>query len=188
MSSVASTSSKALSEAALATVSIVPSFGFITARYAVSTLFWNASQIIGTVRSSSFLMDLVKPLNNCDNMTPELPLAPRSEPPEIAFERVAMSGSESAATSFAADIIVIVMFMPVSPSGTGNTFNSFIVSLFASSRLAPARNIFARVFASIEVISTISSLVNDPKALDVDIYILHLHSGKFLDLVFDGLS
>ena len=36
--------------------------------------------------------------------------------------------SRSAATSFAADIIVNVIFVPVSPSGTGNTFNSLIHS------------------------------------------------------------
>ena len=42
----------------------------------------------------------------------------------------------------AADMIVSVIFVPVSPSGTGNTFSSLMISFFASRLAAPARNIF----------------------------------------------
>ena len=37
-----------------------------------------------------------------------------------------IAGLFNAVTSFAADIIVIDILVPVSPSGTGNTFNSLI--------------------------------------------------------------
>ena len=63
----------------------------------------------------------------------ELPLAPRNDPEEIAFANEAMVGFSIAATSFAADIIVIDIFVPVSPSGTGNTYSSLIHSFLASS-------------------------------------------------------
>ena len=60
----------------------------------------------------------------------------------IAFAIATISGFSSAFTSFAADKIVSVIFVPVSPSGTGNTFNSLMNSFFASRFAAPARNIF----------------------------------------------
>ena len=84
----------------------------------------------------------VKPRRSWDKITPELPLAPRREPEEIAFAIATISGFSSAFTSFAADRIVSVIFVPVSPSGTGNTFNSLMNSFFASRFAAPARNIF----------------------------------------------
>ena len=60
-----------------------------------------------------------------DKITPELPLAPRREPLEIALHKAAISASSpSAETSLAADMIVIDMFEPVSPSATGNTYNT----------------------------------------------------------------
>ena len=43
---------------------------------------------------------------------------------------------------------VRAMFVPVSPSGTGKTFNSLMCSFCASRFFAPARNIFAISFAS----------------------------------------
>ena len=85
------------------------------------------------------LISLVNPRNSWDKITPELPLAPRREPEEMAFARFSMVGSSMAATSLAADIMVMVIFVPVSPSGTGNRFSSLIHSFFASSPLAPAR-------------------------------------------------
>jgi len=103
---------------------------------------------------------LANPRNNWDKITPELPLAPLKEPDEIAFARDFMSGFSSALTSFAADMIVIDILVPVSPSGTGNTFNSLIHSFFASRFLAPARNIFARTDASIVLISNLKILLN----------------------------
>ena len=70
-------------------------------------------------------IDLVKPRNNWDKITPEFPLAPRREPDEIALHRESISGFSIAATSFAADMIVKVIFVPVSPSGTGKTYNTY---------------------------------------------------------------
>jgi len=100
---------------------------------------------------------LQKPLKSCDKITPEFPLAPLKEPDEIAFASSAMVGFVSELTSLAADMIVIVIFVPVSPSGTGNTFSSFIQSFFESRFLAPARNILARSFELMLVISTFCS-------------------------------
>ena len=158
-SSVSSPNSAALSDIPLATVSIVPSFGFITALYAVSVPFWNASERICTVSSSYSAITFVKPRNNWDKITPELPLAPRNDPEEIAFANEAMVGFSIAATSFAADIIVIDIFVPVSPSGTGNTFSSLIHSFLASKLLAPARNILESILASMVCLSTTSFLL-----------------------------
>ena len=155
-----SLSSTARTAIPLATVRIVPSFGFITALYAVSTAFSNASDNTCTSISSYSAITLVNPRNSWERMTPELPLAPRREPEEIAFASDFMSGSAIAATSFAADMIVIDMLVPVSPSGTGNTFSSLIHSFFASKFFAPARNAFARASAFIVVISTSKILLN----------------------------
>ena len=69
---------------------------------------------------------MVNPRNSCDKITPEFPLAPLNEPEEIAFAKEDISGCAIDATSFAADIIVIDIFVPVSPSGTGKTFNSIM--------------------------------------------------------------
>ena len=72
---------------------------------------------------------------------------------EIALQSVSMSAScPRCVTSEAADKMVIVMLVPVSPSGTGNTFNSLIHSFFASRFLAPAKNIFDNSLASITLL------------------------------------
>ena len=159
-SSVSSPNSAALSDIPFATVRMVPSFGFITALYAVSVAFWKASEIICTFSSSYSAITFVNPRNNWDKITPELPLAPRNDPEEIAFANEAMVGFSIAATSFAADIIVIDILVPVSPSGTGNTFSSLIHSFLASKLLAPARNILAKSSAFIVVTSTFKILLN----------------------------
>ena len=100
-------------------------------------------------------MDFVNPRSSWDRITPELPLAPRRDPEEIAFAISFIAGLFNAVTSFAADIIVIDILVPVSPSGTGNTFNSLIHSFFDSRFLAPARNIFCTSAASIVVVATL---------------------------------
>ena len=78
-----------------------------------------------------------------------------NEPVEIAFARFSIVGLAIELTSLAADIIVIVILVPVSPSGTGNTLRSFIHSFFDSRFLAPARNIFWTSAASIVLVATI---------------------------------
>ena len=180
-----SANSVPFSAAPFATVRIVPSFGFITALYAVSTAFSIAFAMTSTVIVSYSAITFVKPRNSWDKITPELPLAPRSEPEEIAFDRDFMSGFSNAATSFAADMIVIDIFVPVSPSGTGNTFNSLIHSFFASKFAAPAKNILANTAAFIELISTFkSSLIDHSYAFNVDVDLLNFHSGKFFYFIF----
>ncbi len=154
-----SKSSLAFSEKALATVRIVPSFGFMTARYAVSTAFWKALHMISVFTSSWSRTTLQKPLSICDRITPELPLAPRREPDDIAFATALMGASSSRLLiSLTADMAVIVIFVPVSPSGTGNTFSSLIQSFLASRLLAPARNILEQSCAFIVFVLTMSSL------------------------------
>lgn len=76
-------------------------------------------------------------------------------------------------------MIVIDMFVPVSPSGTGKTFSSLIHSFFASRFFAPARNILDKLSVLILVISNfLSSLVNHADAFDVDIDLIDLHARK----------
>ena len=95
---------------------------------------------------------LLKPLKSCDKITPELPLAPLSEPVDMAFAMDFIS-SGAASTSFTADRIVSVILVPVSPSGTGNTLSSLIYSLFLSRLLAPAINAFFSASASIVLLT-----------------------------------
>ena len=91
----------------------------------------------------------MKPLISWLNITPEFPLAPRSEPLAIALATFSMVGSVMAATSFAADMMVMVILVPVSPSGTGNTLSSLMYSLFALRLFAAARKASFNFFASI---------------------------------------
>ena len=161
-SSVSAASSKALSAPARATVRIVPSFGCMTALYAVSTARCAASQRMSTLSSCSVLTTLVKPRKSWERITPELPRAPRRLPDEIALQRLRISISSMAFTSFAADRIVIVILVPVSPSGTGKTFSSLMCFLFASRFFAPARNIFESCAASIVFICFIRPPVASP--------------------------
>ncbi len=75
----------------------------------------------------------------------------------MALAKVAMVGSVIALTSLAADMMVKVMFVPVSPSGTGNTLRSLIHSFLESKLAAPAKNIFANNSALIDAFSTLVS-------------------------------
>ena len=102
---------------------------------------------------------MVKPLNNWERITPELPLAPLKEPLDIALARLSMSGVSILLTSFDADIIVSVILVPVSPSGTGKTFKSLIHSFLASRLAAPARKISLTIPASILVVVTLNFLL-----------------------------
>ena len=96
------------------------------------------------------LMLFVKPRRSWDRITPEFPLAPRREPPETALHRAFISAlSPSPDTSLAADIMVMVILVPVSPSGTGNTFSSLIHSFLLSRFFAPAKNILDNILASL---------------------------------------
>ncbi len=139
-SSVSPAAAAASSAASLATVRMVPSFGFITALYAVSTALEKAREAVFTSSSSCSVIVLENPLKSWERITPEFPLAPRREPDEIALANAFMFISVREETSPAADMIVIVILVPVSPSGTGNTLSSLIYSFCDSSLPAPARN------------------------------------------------
>ena len=79
----------------------------------------------------------------------------------MAFANVSMVMFSKAVTSFAAAIIVSDILVPVSPSGTGKTFNSLINSFFASMFAAPAKNISESISALIVLVAKIrSSLTN----------------------------
>ena len=83
-----------------------------------------------------------------------MPLAPRREPDETALAKSLIPGLLRDVTSFAAAIMVRDIFVPVSPSGTGNTFSSLIYSFFASIFCAPAKNIFASISTFIVFVAT----------------------------------
>ena len=88
-------------------------------------------------------------------------------------------------TSFAADMIVRVILVPVSPSGTGNTFSSLIISFFASRFAAPARNILRSITVSIVFTATSgSSLINHSHTFNEDVNFFYLHAGKLFHLIF----
>ena len=186
ISFVSSAICAALSAAPLATVKIVPSFGFITALYAVSTAFCTAWDKTGTVTSCSLPITFANPRKSWDKITPELPLAPRSEPEDIAFAIDTISGCSKALTSFAAARIVIDIFVPVSPSGTGNTFSSLIHSFLDSRFFAPFKNIFAKTAALIELISTSkSSLIDHSDAFNKNVDLFDVHSCEFFYTISD---
>ena len=70
-------------------------------------------------------------------MTPEFPRAPISEPCVMACamsDIEALSGRDSISCTTVAN--VSDMFVPVSPSGTGNTLSLFISSAFSETTLA----------------------------------------------------
>ena len=118
-----------------------------------------ALAIIALSNCSSDFTTLVKPLISWDRITPEFPLAPLKDPEDMALLNVSILISESPTTSLAADMIVSVILVPVSPSGTGKTFNSLIRACFDSNAFAPARNILDSVRASIVLISNLIFLL-----------------------------
>ena len=115
----------ALSEARRTTVRIVPSVGFITAPYAISTPIWSAFARAAPSTSRQPFNPLEIPRKIKDRMTPELPLAPRRRAEATAAAiSPAPASSAMRATSRAAAPMVIDIFVPVSPSGTGKTLSA----------------------------------------------------------------
>src|SRR5699024_11418894 len=88
-------------------------------------------------------------------------------------------------TSFTADIIVSVILVPVSPSGTGKTLSSLIHSFFTSRFFAPARNMVFSIPASIVFTATTSSsLINNSYALNENIDALYFQTREFFYFIF----
>ena len=88
--------------------------------------------------SSQLFKELLNPPKNCDNITPELPVAPINDPRAIneavsfAEEELLFSSSSMIAST------VRYIFAPVSPSATGKTFIAFKCRRYFFSRFAEA--------------------------------------------------
>ena len=112
--------SSALSAALRATVRTVPSVGFITDLYAASTPISIAFAICMQSAVSSPANPLENPLKSSDRITPEFPRAPlKSAEAAISAACDTVILSSASSSSLAAADIVIDIFVPVSPSGTG---------------------------------------------------------------------
>ena len=95
---------------------------------------------------------LEKPRNKRLVITPELPRAPRSMAEAavlLASATVQLSGMAS--SSARAAPMVMLMFVPVSPSGTGKTFSSSTRVRWLAMLLAPERMASRRVWPVIMV-------------------------------------
>ena len=120
------------------TVRIVPSVGFITALYADSTpierAFTRAVPSASSIPSSPF----EKPRNNNERITPEFPLAPLSIDDAAVLEiSPTVASSPALRSSATAAEMVIDMFVPVSPSGTGKILRSSTNFLLLTILFAP---------------------------------------------------
>ncbi|MNN61945.1 hypothetical protein D3C81_1772080 [compost metagenome] len=120
---------------------MVPSTGLTTALYAVSTPFCSAAANCWALALSSSCTDLAKPRNNCDRITPELPRAPISRPLERASAALPKCGFWRFFNSSTPEVMVRFILVPVSPSGTGNTFSALTRFTLAVRLPAPASTI-----------------------------------------------
>ena len=121
------------------TVRTVPSAGFITALYAADTpsciaaANWAASAVSCPFR----LLDT--PRNSRERITPEFPRAPRRRAEAVVLAAWATVSGSDAFSSVTAAAMVMDIFVPVSPSGTGNTFRSLMACFWAVMAAAPWR-------------------------------------------------
>ena len=145
----ASAACAAASDARRDTVSMVPSAGFMTALYAASTPSLSAPANSTAPAVSMPLRRFAMPRNSSDSITPELPRAPRSSPDETQSAALSMDVKLRFLSSLAALLSVRHIFVPVSPSGTGKTFSSFICCIFAWSAASAHSIISLNAAASI---------------------------------------
>ena len=108
-------------------VIFVPSVGILTALYADSTPHLNAFAISAEQASLRPESPLEKPLKKRERITPEFPLPPRRRAME-SFAATSPRSPPRTGISFLAAAIVIPIFVPVSPSGTGKILRLFIFS------------------------------------------------------------
>ena len=101
------------------TVSIVPSTGRFTARYAASLAPRNARRSRGVLASSCSPRTSTKPRTIWEKMTPELPRAPMSAARESSFATAALPCASERSSVSTTERSVRTRFVPVSPSGTG---------------------------------------------------------------------
>ena len=107
----------AASAAQRTTVRIVPSTGRITAWYAASAAVRSAVVTSAAATCSTSRNVSARPRRIWLRITPELPRAPISDPWAIAWQTSGIAWADP--SSCTTDSRVRVMFVPVSPSGTG---------------------------------------------------------------------
>ena len=101
------------------TVSIVPSTGRFTARYAVSLAPRNARPRSAELTPSCSPSTSTNPRTIWEKMTPEFPRAPMSAARVTSFATASLSAALDASSASTMDRSVRTRFVPVSPSGTG---------------------------------------------------------------------
>ena len=120
------------------TVSMVPSTGSFTARYAAAAPSLMACLKWSALSSSEVAHTSQMPRMICDRMTPELPRAPISEPLVTAAATSGMLSASLCRSSSTTARMVSARFVPVSPSGTGYTFRSLMTPRSASTAASAA--------------------------------------------------
>ena len=130
------------------TVRMVPSTGLRTAWNATSTACAKAASMLAASTVSYPALPSHRPRKICEVMTPELPRAPMSAPVVIALRISAPSAPMGSCARFSTTVCnVSDMLVPVSPSGTGNTFRRLISSLRSPSVLLAAARALRRSLA-----------------------------------------
>ena len=109
----------ARSASARATVRIVPSFGSRTAAYAASLAARRAAAIAAASTGDAAASDSAAPRTSCERITPEFPRAPMSAARVASRATSRGSLADERASDSTTARTVRVMFVPVSPSGTG---------------------------------------------------------------------
>ena len=85
------------------------------------------------------LRDLESPRNSRERITPELPRAPCSKAEAVTEDACPTEVGEVFRSASAAAAMVMDILVPVSPSGTGNTFKSLMACFWAVMAAAPCR-------------------------------------------------
>ena len=119
-----------------------------TAWNATSCDFANAASMLSAFSSSWPTLPSHRPRKICEVMTPEFPRAPMSAPVVIALRISAPAAPMGRLARFSTTVSSVSdMFVPVSPSGTGNTFRRLISSLRSLRVLLATAMALSRSFA-----------------------------------------
>ena len=100
-------------------MSIVPSTGRLTARYAVSLAPRNARLRSDELTPSCVPSTSTKPRTICEKITPEFPRAPISAARVTSLATASLSAAVDASSASTIERSVNTRLVPVSPSGTG---------------------------------------------------------------------
>src|SRR6202051_1657701 len=182
MSSVVAAVASAAEAASRMTVRIVPSVGFMTARYATADASLSAVATPLASTRERWATPWANPRRICDRITPLLPRAPISEPCAAAASPESTApGAGASPASSTAERRVRYMFDPVSPSGTGKTLRSLISCWLASSHesaaVSPARACSPPIWrsGSRSTASSGAGLVADTVDLRMNALDVHVH-------------